>query len=156
MQGKLSFRWKYIGPQLVIAIVSIPLAVYFYSQLPSIILTSGEGGTQLPREIGMLAIPLGIQWSLVLINIAILWYATRKPNSSIKGVWRIERIAPKRIPAYFGSIFVLVQLFILWTMFHIFRENLHGEFYPIHYLVSIAVFFTLFLVTTLHPRWRAQ
>jgi len=151
-----SFRWKHITPALVVFILSIPLFTYFYSQLPPMIYTSGEGGTYMPSELGMLVIPIGLQLLLVLTNAGTLWQVARNPESLSRGLWHNGwHIAPEKFPAYLSSIFVLLQLFMCWAAFHIFLENLHG-FHPLRFLLSIPVFFMLFMVILFHPRWRVR
>jgi uncharacterized membrane protein len=124
MVGRLSFRWSYIIAPIVILLLSVILAAYFYHLLPAELAVhfeaDGTPNSWLSREMTMvwMLIP---QLLLVLVAGAITWGVTRFGNLFRQA--ESTGIRPERLLLFMGNIVALPQFILCFAMADIFRYN---------------------------------
>jgi len=126
MTERLSFRWSYIIAPLVILLLSLALAVYFYPLLPAELAChfefDGTPDNWLSREATML-------WMLLpqLVFVLLAWGVAL-------GVTRFSRrfgqvkgggVRAERVILFMGNLIALPQLLLCFAMVDIFSYNLY-------------------------------
>ncbi len=120
---RLPFRWSYIILPVVILLLAIILAAFFYPQLPTEVAyhfkLDGSPDKWLSREMTMVWMLLP-QLCLTLLAGAIVWGITKLGilSRQTKG-----NLRPDRILSLMGNIIGLPQLVICFAMLDIFSYN---------------------------------
>jgi uncharacterized membrane protein len=131
MAERLSFRWSYIIAPLVIFLLSVILAAYFYHLLPAEVAVHFElDGTPdrwLSREITMVWV-LAPQFLLVLLAGGVVWGVTKL--NILFGWAKGSGVKAGRIVSFMGNVAALPQLIVLFAMLDILSYNS----YQIHIL----------------------
>lgn len=120
---RLAFRWSYIILPVVILLLSIILAAYFYHQLPAEVAyhfkPDGSADRWLSRGVAMVWL-LTPQFCLALLAGAIVWGITKL---GILSRQTEDNLRPGTILSLMGNIIGLPQLIICFAMLDIFSYN---------------------------------
>lgn len=123
---KLPFRWSYIILPVVILLLAIILAAFFYPQLPTEVAyhfnPDGSPNKWLSPEMIMIWMLIP-QLFLTLLAGATIWGITKLGvlSSQTEGSLR-----PERILSFMGNIIGLPQLVLCFAMLDIFSYNSYG------------------------------
>ncbi|MBA7655913.1 hypothetical protein ES703_63824 [subsurface metagenome] len=158
----LPFRWNYIILPVVILLLSIILAVFFYPQLPTGVAyhfkLDGSPDKWLSQEMIMVWVLLP-QLGLVLLAGAIVWGMTKLDILSRQTEANLK---PERILSLMGNMIGLPQLVICFAMLDIFSYNSYGmHIMPIWIFALIvmglgSIILGIFFILAIRRVWRVS
>ncbi len=137
MNQMLPFRWKYAALPVAVLVISLLLAIVFYSRLPeeaAYHFTDGTPDRWLDRE-ALIAWGILPQFFLTLLSFGIVWFTLRISSRFRQpaGEWLGSLLT------LMGNMVALPQIVLSFAMLDIFSYNAYGKHFMPLWLFALIV-----------------
>lgn len=126
----VAFKWSYLAPVLISLAVFLAMAIYLYPQLPAHRLAShfdltGNPDGWMDRN-GFMVSFLGIAVFCALLNVVVVFWATREPLIAVDRLGSSWWMGPERGLIFLGMVMAILNLIFAIVLWDVALFNIQG------------------------------